>query len=858
MKICVNVFYCAAIKSKKEWDSLRHIERHKINQQSIKKHGWAYLSAVHWVVILVSLLITLVAWFNTRSNENQIQSAQFEYQSQQILNLLNERMLKYHDALSSGVASIHAHQLDIDVNEWRVFTDVLTIDQKYPGIMGIGVIYHVKQSDLSDFLGVMRNKRPDFEIHPQHDQGDYWPITYIEPVETNYKAVGLDMAFEHERLSAAYKARDTGSPQITGPIILVQDSLQTPGFLFYHPFYKSIQAPIDLNNKQSEFVGLVYAPFIVKNLMRGTLSNQDRLINFRISDGGNVLYDELSETSVDYDFDPMFKKQLEVDMYGRQWVFDMQSTLKFRGLNERHVSNWILAAGIVVEALLVTLFILLAKANHQTSQLANKQKVIIKSKEKTLVKTFDHMADGLVLVDADDHVVQFNQPAMQLFGVESAPNQLTSAWLFKQVNLDGKKFKDLYQNDKSTKELTFKRAGQEIPVEIRVNQFNLNQQSHLLATIRDMSEYYLVEQSLMDTSAKLKAAIDASASGFVIIDEAGLIQEYNSALLNWIDLQPIKDSKTNYFSLLSEHEVEAAMVQIGQLFSGQEKTSQIERQFVSTNGKLKWGLESAAAIEDSNEKVVYVAIQILDIQKEKQLLTRLQNKNISLKKSNDDLEQFAYIASHDLKSPLNAIMQLSSWVQEDCVELLPEESKKHLQLMQSRSERMSKLLEDLLDYSRISRYKYPYESFSIKQLVNEQFSMLSNTQSFTLACDDVHISAPKIPFEIIIRNLLSNAIKHNTNEFGKITVMYQKQADSSSLTISDDGPGISADMHEKIFEMFQTLVTKDITEGSGMGLAIIRKIITHYGGEVVVISDKGLGAAFKITWPNKEETLNEI
>ena len=181
----------------------------------------------------------------------------------------------------------------------------LSIDVKYPGINGIGVIHYIDQERLPSYLTEQRRDRPDYSIHPAHNVGEYWPITYIEPLSSNAAAVGLDMAHETNRYSAARKARDTGQAQLTWPIVLVQDAEKTPGFLFYAPFYEGGRYDT-IKERRKHFVGLVYAPFVIKKLVQGTLQKSKRHVGIQILDGNDTLYDEHVSSEVDYDPDPLF------------------------------------------------------------------------------------------------------------------------------------------------------------------------------------------------------------------------------------------------------------------------------------------------------------------------------------------------------------------------------------------------------------------------------------------------------------------------------------------------------------------------------------------------------------------------
>lgn len=322
----------------------------------------------HWLIISSSLVLTFFAWyFSSEQVEEKIEQ-QFLRQANQTVELISERMRKYEDALWSGVATVHSQSHGIDYDEWRRFSSTLRLEKRYPGINGIGVIYSVEPNDLEAFLVSERKARPDFGIFPQHDNGIYLPITYIEPVDANRKAVGLDVAHERNRLQAALAARDSGEAKITGPIVLVQDSEKTPGFLFYTPFYKEDDSALaTIAERRENFVGLVYAPFIFNKLLEGTLDQSRRAIDLRIEDNGFILYDEHEEGQAD----SSYKKEIHVNMNGREWIFSIWSTESFLEQNHSNQPLIILFGGIFIDLLLFALFFIISKRNQQALALAS-------------------------------------------------------------------------------------------------------------------------------------------------------------------------------------------------------------------------------------------------------------------------------------------------------------------------------------------------------------------------------------------------------------------------------------------------------------------------------------------------------
>ncbi len=317
----------------------------------------------HWVVVGLSLALTLGAWQFSKKQVHKQVERQFDREYTQVIALVKERMIKYEDALWAGVGLYSASSQGVDLDQWKRYSESIRIEQKYPGIMGIGVIKNIPIGELGSFQRAQREERPGFTVYPEHDRDISMPITYIEPIEDNDPAVGLDMAHETNRLTAALRARDTGTAQITGPIVLVQDSARTPGFLFFAPMYSNGARSLD-EAEGSEFTGLVYAPFVVQRLMEGTLDDENRHVGIRLSDGDEPLYDELISDEDDFDDDPLFKRSESVAMFGREWNFDIWSSKSFRVAQQSTQPQMILIGGIIIDCLLIGLFVLLTRANR--------------------------------------------------------------------------------------------------------------------------------------------------------------------------------------------------------------------------------------------------------------------------------------------------------------------------------------------------------------------------------------------------------------------------------------------------------------------------------------------------------------
>ncbi|MFT5292368.1 MAG: signal transduction histidine kinase [Planctomycetota bacterium] len=341
---------------------------------------------IHWCVVGLSLVLTLIAFSVTRQQGEARVKARFENEAQNVVDLVLEHMRVYENALLGGVAAHDAAAGVLEYSEWKTFAKSLRIDKRYPGINGIGVIHSVGQAELDEYLRKQRLERPDFKVFPEHSQPEYLPITYAEPSNLNAKAIGLDIAHEANRYEAAKLARATGSTTITGPIVLAQDAEKTPGFLFYAPYYKPGYDG-DQAGRQENFLGAVYAPFIMTKLMAGTLEKERRRIGIRISDGSDVLYDEHITDESDFDPSPLFTFHKDIELYGRTWSFDARSAMSFRSAS-RTAQPWIiLVGGVLIDGLLLSVLLFLSRANRRAISYADKMNSELRERSEQLERS---------------------------------------------------------------------------------------------------------------------------------------------------------------------------------------------------------------------------------------------------------------------------------------------------------------------------------------------------------------------------------------------------------------------------------------------------------------------------------------
>ena len=363
---------------------------------------------------------------------------------------------------------------------------------------------------------------------------------------------------------------------------------------------------------------------------------------------------------------------------------------------------------------------------------------------------------------------------------------------------------------------------------------------------------------LKETQERLALILDHAGEGIYGLDLAGKTTFANRAALRIVGYTMSEMLNVSQHALIHHHYPDGTKYlrencNIYQAFKDGKIHTEDKEVFWHKDGHAIPIEYTSTPIRDNEENITGAVVVFKDISERKQAEAEREHLMGELEEINAELEQFAYIASHDLKAPLRGIDNLSVWIEEDLGTALKGDVKKNLGLLRGRVKRLEKLLDNLLAYSRAGR-DLDLETVDLNTLIDGIVDLLDPPKEFTVKTEGPlpKIRGNKAALEMVFTNLINNALKHHDKKEGEITISVASLKGFWEFSVSDDGSGIPKEFHEKVLQMFQKLESRDSVEGSGIGLAIVNKVIKKQGGSMKIISQEGTrGTTFVLTWKKK-------
>ena len=394
--------------------------------------------------------------------------------------------------------------------------------------------------------------------------------------------------------------------------------------------------------------------------------------------------------------------------------------------------------------------------------------------------------------------------------------------------------------------------------ELRINKL----EDGFVAVWRDISERIKIKQALQRSEAQFRVLVTQAPVGIFQTDCRGDCTYINP---RWSQITGLNEAEAmgKGWSNALHPEDKARIYREWYEAARLKRVFTSEYRFCTEDGKTTWVSGKAVAMYDDNKEHIGYFGTIIDISERKQAeaLSKQQQKRLIsinqdfeqttalLKKRNQELDEFTYVVSHDLKAPLRAISHLSEWIEEDLADKLDDDTKQNFKLLRNRVDRMKMFIDSLLKYARIGQEKVASETFAVKDLLVDIIDSLAPPH-FTITIGDNMpvLNTKKIALEQVFTNLISNAIEHHDSQWGRIEISVTEELKFYYFAVSDNGVGIASEHLERIFGIFQTLSSRDNNESTGIGLSIVKKIVESQGGTIKVKSQIGEGTTFYFSW----------
>lgn len=468
----------------------------------------------------------------------------------------------------------------------------------------------------------------------------------------------------------------------------------------------------------------------------------------------------------------------------------------------------------------------------------------------------DIAADAMLVADADGRILLSNPAAERLFGYtrdefigltveDLIPRRLRAAHGDKRAAY-------ATQTNRRTmgaglEIFGLRRDSSEFVADVSLSPL---EEGQVLATVYDITLRKQAEQALAGAREFAESIVDTMQEPLVVLDADERVVSANRVFYQVFQLTEEETLGQLFFELHQRQwDILALRQMLAEVLPQERRSKAFELQHDFPGIGRRAVLIGARVIEGKSARSNLTLLTFLNITERKRLEAEQARMIHELESANEELKNFAYVVSHDLKAPLRAIGSLADWIAADQQDRLDEEGQEHLRLLIQRVRRMDGLIDGVLRYSRIGRIHEAAVAVDLNELLHEVIDSLASPGhiAVTVAPELPTIRAEKTAIQQVLQNLIANAIRYLDKPQGRIEIDCIDQGESWKFSVADNGPGIESRHFERIFQLFQTLNPRDRVESTGVGLAIVKKIVEQCGGQVWVESTPGQGSTFFFT-----------
>jgi len=475
---------------------------------------------------------------------------------------------------------------------------------------------------------------------------------------------------------------------------------------------------------------------------------------------------------------------------------------------------------------------------------------------------------AMIMLNSNRRIILVNEEAQKLFGYgaedllgrrvdDLLPGESTYPELAEALFSPGSEM----AGEKKLHEITgVRKDGREIPLEVALNPIQMQTGLFILAALVDLSERRKAEEN----RSFLAAIVSSSEDAIIGKTQGGVITSWNEGAEKLSGYSAAESLGRPFSILFSSLEDENKGWDALQK-AGQGNLERFDAIWKTKAGRVVDVSLTLSAVKDATGRIIGISTIARNVTERKRYEQRLAERNRELEKANLELDSFAYIASHDLRAPLRAISSFASFLEEDYSGKLDDQGRDFLNEIRKGADRLSRLIEDLLTLSRISRIKNPYENVNMNGLLKSvverlRYDIEANDVDLVFQHDLPPVYCDRIKMTEVFVNLVNNAIKFSSKdnlERPAVEVGYSDKGPEHLFYVRDNGIGLDPRYEKQIFQLFKRLHSGEKYEGSGAGLSIVKRIVDDHGGRIWVESGPGKGATFYLTIPKDLKSVPE-
>ncbi len=811
------------------------------------------------MVFFAGLLLTFVSWNQAHQDTLRLQQEKFDFRVNEAVASLYGRLKSYEQVLL-GASGLFAASESVERQEFHSYIGKLQLGRNYPGIQGVGFSQLVFAKDKATHIERIRSEGfPEYLVRPEGEREIYTSIIYLEPFDRrNQRAFGFDMYSEQVRRAAMRRAWEEGQAVISGKVKLVQENSADvqAGFLMYLPVYRN-GVPLDsVENRRANLVGWTYAPFRMNDLMNGLLGKQenDGGLDLEIYDGEgrepeNLMYDSrlaMSGGAASGGFQAIRKMEFERHF----WTVFAYSRPEFEGRMAIDRLRAIGYSGITISVLVAAMVWLLLGGRFQALALAEKMDGKFRESESRSQTIVDHVLDGIITIDEQGLVESFNKAAERIFGYAAAEVIGNNVKMLMPEPYHGEH--DGYLRNYVTsgvrkiigigREVAGRRKdGSVFPMDLAVTEMFLGNRRLFSGIVRDITERKEASREVR----RFKDVLDNTLDMIFMFDPDTLRLVYvNKGAIEMLGYGREELLGMRIWEIKPHRQEHVYRSHIAPLLLGDKP----------------WlNYESLHLCKDGRELPVEVFLQLIEEEGGKRLFVAISRDLTERRKIDKMKSEFISTVSHELRTPLTSIRGSLGLVRGGVAGELPEQAKSMIEIAYNNSERLVRLINDILDMEKIESGKmhFDFKPLDLMPLVEQAIEANraygeQHQVRFVLGerLPDAKVNVDADRLAQVLANFLSNAAKYS-HAGEAVEVAVKAAGELVRVEVSDHGSGIPEEFRSRIFQKFSQADSSDTKQkgGTGLGLSISKAIVEKMGGIIGFDSTPERGTTFFFELP---------